>query len=408
MPASHTHDDTTNDGVGLPPEFNRSLILLQHLGVKVVEHRDGTFTGIFKDCHILGPPCRAAFKKTTALKLLRHFWELDPRRLVDANGELMHRDDLSEDDPERDDAEFRAWLNEQQAAYDQTVGQKPAAPVEHEQEPASRASRLPLHPLCELFPAMEDVAFDELVSSIKENGLQEPTVLLDGAILDGRNRYIACLAAGVKPVFVPFRGGDPVRFVLAANIHRRHLNQSQRAVIAADIVTYQHGGDRKSDQSANLRLDKCTYAEAAEMLSVSERSVDTAVKIKRRAEPEDIDAIKKGKATISGVAKRLKPSPPALKPTRRVVSGDDLRPAAQLTNATSHIVARAIEVFEPKFREWLASKPSDEAKQAMHSIMRASAESLIAWSSEIFDDQEEETLTEKLLTSTQRSLRHVL
>ena len=55
-----------------------------------------------------------------------------------------------------------------------------------------------------------------------------------------------------------------------------------------------------------------------------------------------------------------------------------------------------MEVFEPKFREWLASKPSDEAKQAMHSIMRASGESLIAWSSEIFDDDEEETLTEEV------------
>jgi hypothetical protein len=54
-----------------------------------------------------------------------------------------------------------------------------------------------------------------------------------------------------------------------------------------------------------------------------------------------------------------------------------------------------MEVFEPKFREWLTSKHSAEAKQDMHSIMHASGESLIAWSSEIFDD-EEETLTEEV------------
>jgi hypothetical protein len=403
MPASDPHDHTTNDGLHIPPDFNRALILLRHLGVKVVEHRDGIFTGIFKDCHILGPSCRASVEKTTLLKLLRHFWKLDPRRLVNANGELKHVDNIPEDDPERDEAKFRAWLKEQQAAYDQTVGQKTAASVKHEPEPVSPASRRSLHPLCELFPAIEGAAFDEFLASIKDNGLQEPIVLLDDAILDDRNRYTACLAAGIEPVFVPFQGDDPVRFVLAANIHRRHLNQSQRAVIAADIVTYQHGGDRKSDQSASLRLDKRTHAEAAEMLSVSERSVDTAVKIKKHAEPEDIDAIKKGKATISGVAKKLKPppaaakpGPAATKPTRRVVSRDDLPPDAKLTNATSDIVARAMEVFEPKFREWLASKPSDEAKQAMCSIMRASGESLISWSSEIFDDDGEETLTEEV------------
>jgi hypothetical protein len=75
-------------------------------------------------------------------------------------------------------AEFRAWLKEQQAAYDQTVGQTPAAPVEHAPEQVSPAFRRRPHPLCELFPAMEGAAFDELVASIKENGLQEPHVAL--------------------------------------------------------------------------------------------------------------------------------------------------------------------------------------------------------------------------------------
>jgi hypothetical protein len=114
-----------------------------------------------------------------------------------------------------------------------------------------------------------EFAIDEFVASIKENGLQEPIVLLDDAIPDGRNRYNACLAAGIDPMFVPFRGDDPVKFVIVANIQRRHLDASQRAMIAADIVTYQHGGDRKSDQSANLRLDKWTHAEAIAHLAVA-------------------------------------------------------------------------------------------------------------------------------------------
>ena len=309
MPASDTHDDATNDGPGLPPKFNRVLVLLQHLGVKVVEHRNGSFTGIFEDCHILGPSCRASVEKTTLLKLLRHFWKLDPRRLVDANGELKHFDNIPEDGPERDEAEFRAWLKEQQAAYDQTVGQKPAAPVECEPEPVSPASRRRLHTICELFPAMEGAPFDELVASIKENGLQEPIVLLDDAILDGRNRYNACLAAGVDPLFVLFRGDDPVRFVLAANIHRRHLNDSQRAMLAAQLATLPVGANQHAKKE-DASIEAPSQSEAAEMLNVSRSSVQRACRVFEHGAPEDVKAIRDGKATVSGVAEKLKPRRP--------------------------------------------------------------------------------------------------
>ena len=152
-------------------------------------------------------------------------------------------------------------------------------------------------------PADRGRGVRELVASIKEEGLREPIVILEGAILDGRNRYNACLAAGVEPVFTPFRGDDPVRFVLAANVHRRHLNESQRATIAAKIANLTHGGDRRSDQAANLPVP--TQAEAAEMLNVSERSVRTARKVLEQAESADIEAITKGKATVSGIAKKL-------------------------------------------------------------------------------------------------------
>jgi hypothetical protein len=102
--------------VGLPVANNRALALLRHLGVKVIKHRDGSFTGIFKDCHILTRSCRATVEKTTSLKLLHHLWVLDPRQPFNANGERNYLDDISEDDPEGNEAEFRAWLNEQLAA----------------------------------------------------------------------------------------------------------------------------------------------------------------------------------------------------------------------------------------------------------------------------------------------------
>ena len=60
-------------------------------------------------------------------------------------------------------------------------------------------SDLPFHPLANLFPLIEGTAFDELASDIRSNGQREDIVTLDGMILDGRNRYRGCLAAGVAP-----------------------------------------------------------------------------------------------------------------------------------------------------------------------------------------------------------------
>ncbi len=55
--------------------------------------------------------------------------------------------------------------------------------------------------------------------------------------------------------------------------YRRHLTTSQRAMVAEKLATMQRGGDRKSDQAANLPNDLVTQEQAAAMLTVSPRSV---------------------------------------------------------------------------------------------------------------------------------------
>lgn len=116
-----------------------------------------------------------------------------------------------------------------------------------------------LHPLCTLFPRLTGAEFHALRDDIKANGLRHPIVLHAGMILDGGNRYRACIEAGVKPEFAEFGGGNLVSFVLSANLHRRHMSAGQQAAIVASAQDWakaqSRGGDRRSDQSATLHLD---------------------------------------------------------------------------------------------------------------------------------------------------------
>jgi hypothetical protein len=48
-------------------------------------------------------------------------------------------------------------------------------------------------------------------------------------------------------------------------------------MVGARIATLKLGGDRKSDQTANLRIDVPTQQQAAELLNTSRRGIQTAV-----------------------------------------------------------------------------------------------------------------------------------
>src|SRR4051794_1814510 len=91
------------------------------------------------------------------------------------------------------------------------------------------------HPLADIFPLMEGADCEELVADVRAHGVREPW-LYQGEILDGRNRYLAAIAAGVPCPTRIYEGDDPVGFVISLNLKRRHLDTSQRAMIAAKLA----------------------------------------------------------------------------------------------------------------------------------------------------------------------------
>ncbi|HLH16232.1 MAG TPA: ParB N-terminal domain-containing protein [Bryobacteraceae bacterium] len=170
---------------------------------------------------------------------------------------------------------------------------------------------LKAHPVAAVFPEMSGAQFAALVADIKQNGLREPILLHpDGSVIDGRNRYRACLEAGVEPVFRPWDGGGSiVALVLSLNLHRRHLDESQRAMVAARSQPLfeeeaQHRKGTRTDLVANLPPSDFGKSrdKAAELLDVSPRTVQTAAKVMHAGAPELIEAVDHGEVSVSAAA----------------------------------------------------------------------------------------------------------
>jgi site-specific DNA-methyltransferase (adenine-specific) len=145
------------------------------------------------------------------------------------------------------------------------------------------------HPLAAVFPLLGQEELQALARDIADHGLLEPIVLHEGKILDGRNRFRACKIAGVEPRFETFTGASPTAFVISKNLERRHLNESQRAIIAAELATARQG-ERTDLRTIDRRL---TRAGAAKLFRVSEKSVQRAANL-IKSDPDKAAGIKNG------------------------------------------------------------------------------------------------------------------
>lgn len=229
------------------------------------------------------------------------------------------------------------------------------------------ATTYELHPLCTLFPRLNAAEFAILRNDIATHGLRSPIVLHDGMILDGGNRYRACVEAEVEPRFETFAGGNLVSFVLSANLHRRHMSAGQQAAIVASATDWgkaqTHGGDRKADQAAKLPLD--TVATRAATSGASPRTQRTADKLAREA-PELAKEVARGDKSLNQAAKESKPSKILPRP----------EPAAKIEPAAPEPVADD-EDHGPSLSE-LVDELAEENKVLLALIESAQADDLKA------------------------------
>lgn len=169
------------------------------------------------------------------------------------------------------------------------------------------------HPAADLFPMMDAAALVDLAEDIRQHGLREPVVLHpDGRIIDGRNRYRACGMAGVEPRFRTWDGeGSLVGYVVSLNLHRRHLSDSQRAMVGARIrpmfeeeARARMLAGKPTDPRANLPEGDAgrSREQAAAAVQVSPRSVEHASKVLRDGATELVEAVERGEVAVSAAA----------------------------------------------------------------------------------------------------------
>jgi hypothetical protein len=104
----------------------------------------------------------------------------------------------------------------------------------------------------------------------------------------------------------PTRGADPLAFVIAKNLKRRHLDESQRAMVAAKLATMRQGA--RTDLAS---IGAKSKAGAGALLNVGTKSVERAKKVREKGSKALIKAVEDGKIAVSVAAKLAGPGDPA-------------------------------------------------------------------------------------------------
>ena len=218
------------------------------------------------------------------------------------------------------------------------------------------------HELSLAFPGMPAGQFRRFAADIKANGLNNPIVLFEGKILDGRHRYRACLEVGVKPAFREFMEGnpdesshgDPVAYVQSENAARRQLTESQIAysITHPNILEFEKRRARERQSHGEtapgqtLSADRRTASpdpgraseKLAEKAGVGRRSVERAIKVRENGVPELNEAVAKGEVSLNMAEKIVKLKPASQKRVMnapREQIGDALREAMNRSDSAT-------------------------------------------------------------------------
>jgi hypothetical protein len=185
------------------------------------------------------------------------------------------------------------------------------------------------HPAADLFPMMQGKQWKEFKEDIQQNGFQESVTLYKNQILDGRNRYKAAVELDMLDDLPICEIDDdfdidPYQWVISRNLHRRHLKESQRALVAAKLAKLRIG--EIGNGRVEVQICTPTLQQAAEQLDVGRTTVAHAKTVLANGSQELIEAVEQGKVAVSKAAKianrvkHLQPKLPTAKWTAQLLN----------------------------------------------------------------------------------------
>jgi ParB-like chromosome segregation protein Spo0J len=205
-----------------------------------------------------------------------------------------------------------------------------------------------------LLPKMSDEEFAELEASIQAEGQHYPIVANeDLEILDGHHRFKACIELGIEPDFEVRKFEDKLiekKFVIEANLRRRHLNKFQLVELGVPLLEIEKALAKKrqaaggkmgrniqlglapNDAKPVFKKSKATAA-VAKKVGVSTRTFERGKKILEKASEEDKQKLREGKASIAKVYSEVVALEREAEPARKEDNAVSATAEASVNNA---------------------------------------------------------------------------
>jgi hypothetical protein len=159
-----------------------------------------------------------------------------------------------------------------------------------------------LHDACAAWPELPPAGLAKLADDIAANGLLEPVTLTpDGQLLDGRNRALACVMAGVELKTVTY-DGNPVLYSLSRNQHRRHMTTDQIAMAVAKMTMRPLGANQHEGGSGELP----SIAQSAAAAGIPKTAVKSAKVVRLHGTPEEIKRVETGAVPLRKTADQVR------------------------------------------------------------------------------------------------------
>lgn len=149
-----------------------------------------------------------------------------------------------------------------------------------------------------IFPDMKKVAFEALKLSISKRGLQTPIATQGGKIVDGRQRYLACLELGITPEYKEIGAEEcPITFSFQMNAARRHLTDFEKVQVASKLKMLPKGSNQHTAaEGGEMGLSQ---AAICKMLGIKICSLQRGRKILNKGTLELIGAVEKERISLA-------------------------------------------------------------------------------------------------------------